>query len=301
LKKKTKTRRTPVVNLKYAYYPGCASKEITKEADKATRLVCTALGIELVPMPKANCCGAGLLTDYDYELSLALNARIFSEAEAMGLDMLTICSTCLMVMSSANRDMKNDGDKLNLANNALSSAGLHYSGKGKLTHLLWVLAKDYGLEKLSKKVVKPLTWLKVAPFYGCHSLRPSDALGVDDPQKPWTLDAVIKALGAKPVEYKGKTKCCGFQIDLVTEDTAVKMTGKRLIEAKTRGADCLVTPCPFCHINLDNYQGLAEKKAGQKIELPVFHLAQLVGLALGLSAEDMGLTRHLVSAEEIIR
>ncbi len=287
--------------LKYAYYPGCVSQEITEEANGTTRLVASELGIELLDMPKANCCGAGLMTDYDYELYIALNARIFAEAESMGLDIMTICSTCLMVMSTANRDLKNDPDLLKETNRVLKKAGLSYSGNVEVKQLLWVLAKDLGLEGLAAKVTNPLTWLKVAPFYGCHSLRPSDALGFDDPEKPWSLEATIEALGARVADYAGKTKCCGFQVNLVSEDTAVEMTATRLMDAKSNGADCVVTPCPFCHINLDNYQGLAEKKVSSKIELPVFHLAQLVGLALGLSAEAMGLSRHLVSPERIFR
>lgn len=287
--------------LKYAYYPGCASQEMTKEANETTRLVASALGIELSDMPKANCCGAGLLTDFDYGLSVALNARIFAEAEAMGLDIMTICSTCLMVMSTANRDLKQNKRLLDETNEVLGKAGLKYSGNVEVKLLLWVLTEDLGLDNLASRIVKPLNWLKVAPFYGCHSLRPSDAMGYDDPEKPWSLEATIKALGAEVVEYTGKTKCCGFQVDLVTEETAVGMTATRLLDAKGKGAECVVTPCPFCHINLDNYQELAEKQAGEKIELPVFHLAQLVGLALGLTADEMGLARHLVSPESIFR
>ncbi|MFQ5354777.1 MAG: CoB--CoM heterodisulfide reductase iron-sulfur subunit B family protein, partial [Thermodesulfobacteriota bacterium] len=208
---------------------------------------------------------------------------------------------CLMVMSTANRDLKRDPVLLKKTNETLAQAGLHYSGNVEVKQLLWVLAEEYGLENLKRKVVKPLNWLKVAPFYGCHSLRPSDALGVDDPENPHTLDVVIKTLGADVVNYKDKTRCCGFQVDLVAEDMAVEMTGKRLRNAKDRGARCMVTPCPFCHINLDNYQGLAEKKAHSNIGLPVFHLPQLVGLALGLGLRQMGLDRHLVSMEGVFR
>ncbi|MBI5048408.1 MAG: CoB--CoM heterodisulfide reductase iron-sulfur subunit B family protein [Deltaproteobacteria bacterium] len=287
--------------LKYAYYPGCASQAITKEANSTTLKVAKALGIELYDMPKANCCGAGLVTDYDYDLSLALNSRIFAQAEEMGMDIMTICSTCLMVMSTANRDLQNDTELLKRTNEVLACADIRYNGTVKIKQLLWVLAEDYGLDNLKKKVVKPLKNLKIAPFYGCHSLRPSDALGFDDPERPWSLDAVITTLGAETVEYDGKTKCCGFQMDLITEDTAVEMTGKRLLDAKNEGGNCMVTPCPFCHINLDNYQGMAEKKLNLKIGMPVFHLAQLVGLAIGMTAEELELSRHLVSARDVLK
>lgn len=287
--------------LNYAYYPGCASQAITKESNETTRRVAEILGIGLHDMPAANCCGAGLLTDYDYELSLALNARIFAQAEKMRMDIMTICSTCLMVMSTANRDLKRDPKLLKRINKVIEKVGLKYSGNVDIKQLLWVLADDYGLDRLKKRIKRPISWLKVAPFYGCHSLRPSDALGFDDPEKPWSLEATISTLGAEVVEYGGKTRCCGFQVDLVAEDTAVEMTARRLLDAKVNSADCMVTPCPFCHINLDNYQGMAEKKVSQKIEVPVFHLSQLVGLALGLDAEEMGLSRHLVSPEEIVK
>jgi succinate dehydrogenase / fumarate reductase cytochrome b subunit len=290
-----------VAELNYAYYPGCASQAITKESNETTRRVSELLDIGLHDMPRANCCGAGLITDYSYELYLALNARIFAQAEKMGMDIMTICSTCLMVMNTANRDLRNDPALLKEINKIIGEVGLEYSGGVNIKQLLWVLAEDYGLERLKKKIKKPINWLKVAPFYGCHSLRPSDALGFDDPEKPWSLEATISALGGEVVEYGGKTKCCGFQVDLVAEDTAVEMTGTRLLDAKANGADCMVTPCPFCHINLDNYQGMAEKKVSQKISMPVFHLSQLVGLALGLDADQLGLGRHLVSPEGILK
>ncbi|MBI5559706.1 MAG: CoB--CoM heterodisulfide reductase iron-sulfur subunit B family protein [Deltaproteobacteria bacterium] len=289
-----------MADLRYAYYPGCASQEITKEANEVTRKVAERLGIELHDMPGANCCGAGLITDYNYELSLALNARIFAQAEGMGMDIMTICSTCLMVMSTANRDLKKDPELLRRINALLSDAGLTYRGTVKVKQLLWVLAQDYGLERLKKAVTRPLDRLNIAPFYGCHSLRPSSALGFDDPQRPWSLEAVIKTLGAQAVEYTGKTKCCGFQADLVALDTAVGMTGMRLLSAKESSATCMVTPCPFCHINLDNYQGMAEKKISKKIDVPVFHLSQIVGLAMGMTPVELGLSRHLVSAEKIL-
>ncbi len=289
-----------MAKLKYAYYPGCASQEITKEANESTVKVARLLGIELHEMPGANCCGAGLLTDYDRELYLALNARIFAQAEEMGMDIMTICSTCLMVMNRANTELINDPKLLASINRILGRAGLNYSGTIKIRQLLWVLVEDYGLKRLAKKVKTPLSWLKAAPFYGCHSLRPSRALGFDDPENPTSLEAVIKALGGQAVEYEGRTRCCGFQVDLVNQDTAMTLTAKRLVSAQNQGAVCMVTPCPFCHINLDNYQELAEKHSGRKIDLPVFHLPQIVGLALGLGAGDVGLSRHLVSPEHII-
>ncbi len=291
-----------MAQLKYAYYPGCASQAITKEADITTRKVAELLGIELVDMPAANCCGAGLLKDYNLELHLTLNARIFSQAERMGLDILTICSTCFMTMNTARKELAENPELFDKVNRTLrETTGNEYSAKVRVKHLLWVLRDDYGFERLKKEIKSPLTQLSIAPFYGCHILRPSEALGFEDPRDPSSLEALIEVVGARAVDYEGRTLCCGFQADLVNPDTAIRMTARRLEEAKRVGADCLLTPCPFCHINLDSYQEMAEKKLEARFSLPVFHLAQVVGLALGLQPEEVGLHRHLVSAEEILR
>lgn len=287
-------------NLKYAYYPGCASKEITKEASDATLLVAKRLGIELLDMPNASCCGAGLMKDCDRELNLTINARIFAEAETMGLDILTVCSTCLMVMNQARHDILNTPGMLDTINENLKTAGLHWSGETKTKHLLWAIIEDYGVHNLKEKVRTKLSSLKLAPFYGCHTLRPSDVLGFDDPDQPTSLEKIIDAIGAKAIDYEGKTRCCGFQVDIVTENIALELIENRLGGAFKEGADAFVTPCPFCHINLDNYQKIVEKKAGQKFNLPVFHLAQLIGLSLGFSPKELGLNRHLVRFDKVI-
>ncbi len=258
------------------------------------------LGIELHDMPKASCCGAGLMKDYDRELNLALNARILAEAEVMGMDIMTICSTCLMVMSTANHEMKSDPSLLARVNELTRSAGVEYKGTVNVKHLLWVAVEEFGPGRLKDFIKRPLSGLKVAPFYGCHSLRPSKALGFDDPEDPSSMESVIEALGAEAVEYEGRTRCCGFQVDLVSLDTALGMTAKRLFGAKDSGADCIVTPCPFCHINLDSYQGMAEKKADRKINVPILHFAQLLGVALGFGASELGLSRHIVSVRSVM-
>lgn len=286
--------------MRYAYYPGCASQVITKEYDSTTRGIGERLGIELVEMVDANCCGAGLMTDYNYELSLTLNARILAQAERMGLDIMTICSTCLMVMSRANKDLKDNPELLSKVNKTLERVGLHYSGKTRVLHLLWVLVGEYGLERLKKVVKRPLK-LKVAPYYGCHILRPSSCLGFDDPDRPTSLERLIETLGGEAIDNKGKTRCCGFQIVLVTPETAIDMIGMRVKEASVAGAQCMVSPCPLCHINLDSYQREAEKRLHQRLTLPVLHLSQLVGLALGMSVEELELSRHLVSPEGVVK
>lgn len=286
--------------MRYAYYPGCAAEAILKEADETTRMVADILGIELVDMKNATCCGAGCLNEADRKLTYVINARIFVIAEQMGLDIVTICSTCLQTMTKINQDLKSDPELMEETNKVLRKVGMEYKGGVEMTHLLWVLVRDYGLEKLKKHVKRPLNMLNIAAFYGCHTLRPGEILGFEDPRNPKSLDMLIRALGGNPVEYRGKTRCCGFHTLLVNERASLKAGGKRLQEAKDRGADCMVTPCPLCDISLDLYQGEAEKLFQRKTQLPVFNLSQLVALALGVDTGKLSFKKHMVSPQEVI-
>ena len=287
--------------MKYAYYPGCAAEAIMKEADRTTRMVTEILGIELVDMKNATCCGAGCLDEASEDLSYVINARIFAIAEGLGLkNIVTPCSTCLQTMTKINHRLKSDPKLLEKTNKVLREVDMEYRGGVNMTHLLWVLVRDYGLENLKKHIKRPLSMLNIAAFYGCHTIRPGEILGFEDAREPKSLDLLIKALGGKAVNYRGKTRCCGFHTLLVNERASLKAGGKRLQEAKDGGADCMVTPCPLCDVSLDVYQGEAEKLFKRETRLPVFHLSQLVALALGVDIGELGFKKHLVSPNKIV-
>ncbi|MDH4229796.1 MAG: CoB--CoM heterodisulfide reductase iron-sulfur subunit B family protein [Nitrospirota bacterium] len=287
------------MSFKYAYYTGCAAKGVCPELHQSTLAVARALGIELVELKSASCCGAGVIGELEYETQLAMNARNLALAERMGTDMLTVCGTCQGVLSRANHDLKGD-DLRGRINEVISDSGGPYGGTIQPKHLLWVLIQDYGIKRLEERIKNPLTGLRVGPFYGCYILRPSEYLGFDDPYNPKSLEQVIRALGAQPVDYSGRTKCCGFPIVLEQESSAMRMVGTNLLEAMDKGADCLVTPCPLCHMNLDIYQGRAEKEMDRKIGLPILHLPQLVGLALGIEPRELGLEKNMVDTGRLL-
>lgn len=280
--------------MKYAFYTGCAAKGACPELYQSAVKVANLLGIELDEMKSAACCGAGVLREGDPDLSLAINARTFAQAEAKGLPVLTICGTCQGVLSSANKTLKEDPSARDRINAMLAPDGITYHGTADVKHLLWVLVQDVGLSKLRQAVKRSLAGLRVAPFYGCYILRPSRDLGFDDPNNPTSLEELIVALGGERIDYASRIKCCGFPLALENEPMALAMSGNATAEAKREGADCMVTPCPLCHMSLDIYQERAGQQRGERLDMPVFHLPQLVGLALGLSEQDLGLPRHMV-------
>ncbi|MCI4348713.1 MAG: CoB--CoM heterodisulfide reductase iron-sulfur subunit B family protein [Thermoplasmata archaeon] len=282
--------------MKLAYYPGCVAQESGRELDMATRWVAGKLGIELVEFPNFSCCGSGFIDEANPILNLALNARNLAIAERAGLGVLTICSTCQGMLALANNRL---GDAVVKAkvDAALAQIGVSYGGTTRVTHLLDVIVSQIGLDELRRRVVRPLTGLKVGAFYGCHLLRPADRLGTDSAEEPHTFEDLLGALGATPVMYRGRVMCCGFPILFVKEPTANRIAGNQIDDARAHGAEAMATPCPLCHISLDAYQNKAEAAVGHPLDMPVFHLPQLVGLALGATPEQMGLPRHLVSTK----
>ena len=288
--------------MKYALYPGCVAKGGCPELYQSLMQVYPRLGIDLEELHDVTCTGAGVLQEKDRRLGDALNARTFAIAEQKGLPLMTICSTCQGVMSQANQRLTQDEQYLNEINAVLAEEGLAYHGTISIRHFLWILLEDVGIETLRKAVSRPLANLHAAPFYGCYLQRPSDALGIDDyPARRQALEVVIAALGAKVVDFPGKSRCCGLPILTINESNSLKMVADHTTDAKAHGADLMVTPCPLCHLNLDGMQARAEKQSQTSINLPILHLPQLIGLAMGIEPKALGLTRNLVSPHNVLQ
>ncbi len=286
--------------MKYAFFPGCVSRGGCPELYPAAVAVAEKLGLELEEMHGASCTGAGVMQEANLFLTDCLNARTFAQAQQMGLPIMNICSTCMGVMAQAKHRLKDDEYRMRV-NDVLAEEGLAYSGDVEIKHMLWVLVEDVGLDHLRSLVVQPLTGFRVAPFYGCYVVRPSDVLEYDKyPLRENALELVTEAVGAEPIDFAGKTRCCGFPILTINEKNSVAMVAKHTLDAKSEGAQAMVTPCPLCHLNLDGYQPTASSQARQDIDLPILHLPQLIGLAIGVDPAKLGLARHIISTYDVM-
>jgi succinate dehydrogenase / fumarate reductase cytochrome b subunit len=266
--------------------------------------VAPLLDIELVELDRACCTGAGVIAEHNQELADTLNARTFALAQRVdGADlMMNICSTCQGAQSECQERLDANADYRAQVNETLSAEGLTYEQGITNKNFLWLLVEEIGLDELRSRVRRPLTDLKVGPFYGCYIVRPVDRLGIDAVEQPRDtyLAQVIEALGGTVIEYAGSHKCCGFPIITMNKDASLKQAGRHLGDAVDADADCLVTPCPLCHLNLDLQQPLAERTVGRELNMPVLHLPQLVGLALGLEPKELGFQRHVVKPSSVI-
>ena len=284
--------------LKYALYTGCTAKESTPELLSSTMAIADKLGIELEILEEASCCGASHLQDYDDFLALVLNARNLCYAEARGLTMVTICNTCQLNESMTKHRLDTNPELKARVNEKLKEVGLEYKGTSNVKHFLYALIEDFGLDKIKEKVTTPLSQFNIAPFYGCHNIRPQELheftnKKAENPYNPTSLDDLIIACGGNTVDYEEKNKCCGFHIELQSPHSSALVAGNALTGAIDSNSDWMVTPCPLCHLKLDTQQGHIGKVVGREIDLPVLHMPQMVGLALGCTPAELGLKKHV--------
>ena len=288
--------------MKVAYWPGCVSRGFTPELHGSMEKVAPLLDLQLIPLDRAACCGAGVIAEHNQELADTLNARTFALAQQTeGELMMNICSTCQGAQTECQRRLDGNPDYREHINQNLASEGLTYDAPITNKNFLWMLVEEIGLDALRERIKRPLTELRVGPFYGCYIVRPADRLAIDDEHpRDRYLHMVIETLGGTVVDYAGVYKCCGFPIVTMNKQASLKMAGRHLSDALDAEADCLVVPCPLCHLNLDLQQPAASKVVGRELGLPVLHLPQLVGLALGLDPKELGMSKHVVRPTSVI-
>lgn len=292
--------------LRYAYFPGCVAQGACRELYQSTAALTEALGIELIELKQAACCGSGTYKEDSQLLEDTVNARNIALAESLNLPLLTHCSTCQGVIGHVDERLKaakeNEPEYLGRVNGLLKRENCSpYQGTTEVKHLLWALVADYGLETLATRVTRRLEGLNCAAFYGCYLLRAQDVLPYDNRFQPESMENVFRVVGANPIYYRGRTQCCGWPLSSYATEQSFQMAGTHIEEAMAAGADCLVTPCPLCHLNLDSRQPEVEKVIGRKLGLPVLHLPQLVALALGIAPQELGLERHVVSLKPVLQ
>jgi heterodisulfide reductase subunit B len=281
----------------YSYYPGCSAEATAIPLGLSVPPVAKALDIDLAELEDWNCCGSTPYNSVDKLEAGAMAARNLALAEKTGLDLVTPCSNCYVVLASTNTHLKELPSFREKVNEALAAGNLSYGGGVKVRHLAEVIYTDITPEGLSGKVTKPLKGLKVAAYYGCQLVRPN---GFDDPESPHSLDEIVTSLGAEAVPWEMKARCCGSSLIMSEPDVALELVNKILKNAQEHGAQCLVTPCPLCQINLDAYQSQVNSKFKTSYNLPVLFVSQLIGVALGIPAKELALDKNIVSPMRVL-
>lgn len=297
--------------MRYGYYPGCSLERSAAPYAVSSHAVASALGLELEEIQDWNCCGATEYFALHRSAAYALVGRNLALAQAQLANgggqptLVAPCSACFLNLRKTAHSMAAHPELGREVNEALSAGALHFDpGALRVRHLLEVLVADVGLEAIRTKLKRPLAGLRVVPYYGCLLTRPAFAghppEAAADPEYPMLLDDLLATLGADVVDFPQKTHCCGGHMTQISADTAYALIFRLLRSAAEYKADVIAVICPMCQLNLDGYQGQVNQAKGADFQLPVLYFTQLVGLALGLRARDLGLGREIVSARSAL-
>jgi heterodisulfide reductase subunit B2 len=277
----------------YSYFPGCSLSATGVPYDQSLKTVSKVLNVELEELDDWNCCGATAYFSVSETLSHAISARNLAIAEKTRKDLVAPCSACYLGLRKTNDYLKEFADLRQRVDGALAAAGLNYQGTVHVRHLLDVYMNDVGLPAIKAKVGRPLVGLKVASYSGCQMVRPG--AGFDDMEFPVLLDQLVAGLGATPVKFPMAARCCGGAQMMTNEEMALRMCKNILLSAQENGADCIVTTCPLCQMNLDTQQGRINGVFQTDFALPVLFFTQLMGMAFG--EKDLGLEKLIVRAD----
>ena len=278
----------------YAYFPGCSLEKIALSYNQSTQETAKKLGIELRELEDWNCCGATAYFHVDEILAYTLCARNIAMAEKENLDLVAPCSACYKNTYFTNKYLKEDQDMADNINVALQEDDLHFSGSISIRNLIEVFTEDVGVEEISEKVSQPLQDLRVAPYYGCQIVRPRK--DGEEIEQPVFFENLISAMGAEPVDFALKTRCCGGSLLISSREAALSMIHKLLKNAEDSGAAVIATACPLCQLNLECYQNQVNQEYGTNFSLPVVYFTQLLGLAFGIPNKRLGIGSELIAA-----
>lgn len=273
------------------YYPGCALHASSNDYEQSLRACLGALDVQLDEMKDWICCGATAAHSLNHKLSLALPARNLAMAERDGCkELFAPCPLCSMQLLKAKKAVADERVREELSE--IVEADVR--GESEVLNLIQLFEK-VGVERIKSAVMTPLKSLTAACYYGCLLTRPPDVVHFDDFEQPSSMETIVGALGAKTVEWNYKTECCGAGMTMSNEEIVLELANKILSNAAEHGANCVVVACPMCHVNLDMKQAAVERRFGKKLGMVVYYLSDLVGLAVGLSSEQLGINRHFVT------
>ena len=280
--------------MKTYYYPGCTLPDKARDFDTSARTSCELLGIELTEMEKWVCCGSAFKLDQTNLMQHLAPIRNLAEVHKVGGRVMTLCVFCYNSLKRANHAFCAEPDKHETINDFMES---EYDGSVEILHLFEILKNEVGFEALKEKVKRPLSGLKVAPFYGCLLLRPMDEIGFEDPESPSVIEEFLDAVGAEIVEYPHRLECCGSYLSLKDEDLTRTTVERILASAVESGANAIVTSCPMCNFNFEFFGG----ELIARDEIHVFYFTELLALALGADPELCGLEQHQTEVGELVR
>ncbi len=283
----------------YAIFLGCSIPSRVNHYEASARAVLDELGVKLIDIEQFSCCGPVPLRSISFEMFLTVGARNLALAEAQGVDIMCLCSGCYSTLTDVNHHLKEDSELRSAINRRLESSGAVYNGGIHVRHFMKVLHQDVGLDSIRNRIARTYKGLNIATHYGCHTLRPSKVMQFDSSSPPRVFDDLVELTGAKSIRWGAKWECCGGPLLGVNEYLALDLCEKKLADAKAWNADCLCTACPFCQVEFDTIQGKIASDRGRDYDIPSILYPQLLGLAMGLERDRLGMDANRLPLDRI--
>ena len=271
----------------YTYYPGCSLHATGIAYDKSMRAIFDKLGLELIELDDWNCCGATAYMSVQKTVAFAVSARNLALAEKTGHDVVAPCSACFYALKHTREGLIENPELRSQVAAALTEGGLKTDLTVSVRHPLDVLLNDIGVERLVSAQTHTLAEFRPACYYGCQIVRPFGAVD-EDPELPMSMERLFTALGATPIDYPPKVRCCGGMLVATFPEVAVELSTDLVEWAREGDANCIVTVCPLCQSNLDLFN-----INGASHPMPVLYFTQLIGLALGCTPKEVGMQHGL--------
>ena len=285
--------------MRYAYYPGCSAESSARDQHSSSIAVARALGIDFLEIKGWSCCGSTPGHQTDRVLAASLSAANLVLAKDMGLDIVVNCAACYNRLKAANYEVLNHPE---MRKKVSDTIGRDYDGSVNIKHLMEVLLEDYGKKSFKKEFKYSLNGLKIVSYYGCLLVRPQEVTSFDDPENPQSLDNLIRAMGGESLDWPYKVECCGNSLSLTKKsDLVVSLSDSIIGMAQAAGAECIAVACPLCQVNLDLRQMDIRRQTGKQYDMPILYITQLLGLCLGISREELGLEKLVVSPSAIVK
>lgn len=285
--------------MKYTLFLGCNIPARVQQYEASARSVLAGLGVDIEDIKEFNCCGYPLRNS-DFKTFVLFSARNMALAEKLGLNVLTLCKCCYGSMKMAEHYMEEDSLLKDEVNETLAKEGLEYNGNLEIKHFLSALYSDIGINTLKEKITRSFKDIKIATHYGCHVLRPSNIMQFDNPVSPVIFDRLVELTGAKSIDWALKLECCGAPVLGINDDLSMNLTKNKLTDGKRSGADYLCTACPWCHLQFDSVQKMMIEQQRINNHLPAILFPQLLGLAMGIDKQALGINMNQIDISAIV-
>ena len=286
----------------FQLFPGCTIQNRIPFLEKSAKFVFKKLQITVKDNPEFGCCPDPVgVQSTDRQSWLTLGARNLALAETQNEGIISLCNGCTETLKAVQVELEENITELEHVQKRLAKVDKTFENHVDVYHFVEFLHEKIGIEKIKDLVTHPLTNIKIAVHPGCHYSRPSELVKTDDPMEPTFQKEILRALGAKVVEYDEEAMCCSAGVMRNNEEAAMGILKRKFESILYSEAEILAVNCPACFQQLESSQRLLKRKFEMDLKIPIMYITELIALAFGATQKDMGMQYHMVRPKKLLK